>query len=195
MTPAPEPNGLRPKVASACRAFLRSAEPGATAHCLECAARLEFQARMATKLRSVPTPPAVLHSDRFLGDIYARIASESDVGECAAALRAPVVPELDAAMSSPALESALAAKVLATPPRPDLGSWAAVHRAILHDAQSARPSHTYQRWMLSIAAVAAVTVGAVMLTETTTQQSVIVFTDLDAAPGIDFTLLRHGVPR
>jgi hypothetical protein len=150
---------------------------------------------MESRLSMPPVPPAALHSASLISGILERVAIASDVGELATVLRTPMVPAAEVTMAPLPLEAAVVSSALGVPARPALGAWAAVHRAILQDAHSARPLHARQKWLLGLAAAAAVAISTVIAYQPTSREITVTFTDLDVAPGIDFTLLRHGIPR
>ena len=193
--------GLRPFVSQACRAFLRAgAEDAATAAhqdtCADCRLRMAGRASLQAALRVRPPVPTELESASFRDSIFERIVEGAESGPLGSALERAMplarssVPDL-----SPPTEfgsEELARQLLKQPAPPSSEAWASARRAILAEAGVG----SGRRWWLGVGGIAAAAIiCGLLLSDGTSEEPTIVFTDVSTMPSVDFAVLRHGLPR
>jgi hypothetical protein len=191
--------GLRPFLSQACRAFLRAGadDAAAAAHqevCADCRLRMAGRASLQAALRVRPPVPVELASAAFRDSIFERIIEQAEVGPLGAALERAMpisrVPDL-----SPPTElggEQLARNLFRQPAPPSSEAWASARRAILAETGVG----SGRRWWLGVGGIAAAAIiCGLLLSDGTSEEPAIVFTDVSTMPSVDFAVLRHGLPR
>jgi hypothetical protein len=184
-----------------CREFLLAPErPEAQAHlggCRDCAEHASFRARIAPLLRARPPLPAALRSPCLLEGVHERIvdaAEQAPLGRLVARHEAPRAPET--VWPEQVLDTALGAAVRTAPPAPSPVAWNHVRRSIFARLAARRIARTRAGvWIGLTGVAAAVLIGSLLTLGGTPEQVAIVFTDLQAAPGNEFAVLRYGALR
>lgn len=203
----------------ACREFLREALAmdalsDQLAHhaqaCASCGARWAARNQVRAKLRELPPAPALLRSRELLDRVHESIVQQSE----AAPLGELLAGELTLAKSRPAQgavefplqESALAARVTelsaasVSLPGPGNLAWQRMQNDLVGRirAEAARRRYWPLGATLTVAAAAALLVLLTRepgLQRTNGPAIEIAFADLSAPPAVEFTVLRHGIPR
>lgn len=186
---------------AACRAFLgtlgSSASLAHESECPRCAAHAGFARRMAAALRVPPAAPSAIRTPQFAHAVLERLVEQAAEAPVFRKLAEPVLsPPADAPCPEPLLSSPVARRAMATPVAPTAATWHRVHDAILADLQTPSRLRVRRRWLG--AAVAAVLVGVALshFGRTVAENQIdIVFVELERAPGLEFTAIRHGVLR
>lgn len=202
--------GLRPAIPAACRAFLLALEqdsgwtwePGSeparhAAECPRCAEHVAFRSRFARLLAVRPSSPAALLSRDLLEATQERIVAAIEatpVGQWVAGRVA--TPEPGGGWPEPLLDSAVARAMGSAPQSPSGVAWAEVRESVIAVLGSRRTVRARWGLWLGIAGIAATAVFSVMLlARGTPNATTIVFTDLDAMPGVEFSVIRYGALR
>lgn len=199
MNPMPHDEGR--SLPAACRAFLATLGcDEASAHeavCPHCAARAARVRRATTALAAPPRAPAMLHEPRFAQAVLERIVEHAAEAPVFHQLALPVLPPAaDALCPEPLLASPIAHKAIAAPAGPSAAAWHRVHDAILADLRQPRRLRVRRRWLAAVAAAALV--AAVFSRSNRGGPDAVVdiaFIDLDRAPSLEFTAIRHGALR
>jgi hypothetical protein len=186
---------------AACRTFLGTLGGSTSlpheAECPRCAAHAGFARRMAAALRVPPAAPPAIRAPQFAHAVLERLVEHAAEAPVFRKLAEPVLsPPADAPCPEPLLVSPVARRAMATPAAPTAATWHRVHDAILADLLAPRRLRIRRRWLG--AAVAAVLVGVALShfgRAVVDNQIDIVFVELEHAPGLEFTAIRHGVLR
>src|SRR5262245_38985660 len=197
-------NTPRPHMRAECRAVLQAAiaagrAPADDPHvrsCPHCAHRLSMHRRLATWLKSRPTPPAELMAPSFLSAVHERVVEACEASPLGDRLDKGMAATPPAAGWPEELLSSRVAQDAVSPPAPLPGFvWAQVQRSILAEVRAA-PARRWRRplW-LGLAGAAATLIVAALLRQAPPSPTTIVFTDLDAIPSVDYAVLRYGPPR
>ena len=193
--------GLRPFVPQACRAFLRAGPEDAAmaAHpetCADCRLRMAGRASLQAALRVRPPVPVELASATLRDSIFERIVEQAEGGSLGTALEQAMplsrsaVPDLSPPTAFGGEQ--LARQLFRQPSPPSSEAWASARRAILAEAGVG----SGRRWWLGAGGIAAAAIiCGLLLSDGTSEEPAIVFTDVSTMPSVDFAVLRHGLPR
>ena len=218
-------NGLRPALPAACRAALRELLHGrstgageetragrdARAHaaeCPDCTARLRAADRLGELVARRPEVPAELRSPVLFERVLEQAVESAEAGPLGQALEAAPVsapagggqPDERLWQGIVAERSELADAVLTRPAAVgEQAIWTRMRRSILEEVGS-RARRLPLRWpLLAAGAAAAVLLGLALMSDSpadgTSRQPVIVFTELEHPPDVEFAVLRYGSPR
>lgn len=202
-------NSLRSRVPLACRNFLRAALakgglPADDAHgreCASCADLVSVHRRLASWLKTRPTPPAALTAPNLLSAIHERVidaAEASALGELVGQLasKGMATPAAGGSWAEDLLDSPLARAAVSPPAPQSAVVWARVGRTILAEVR-ATPVRRWRRrlWFGVTGVAAALIVSVLLFHEGPPTPTTIVFTDLETPPNVDLAVLRYGALR
>jgi hypothetical protein len=206
-----------PRVAPACRPFVRAAlagdhllgrgaapDEGTRAHlasCPDCRERAAARDRLADLLRQRPELPtnalAGAGRDPLLEAVHERVidrAAESALGRMLGA--APVEALADGAAWPEGLVASDLVRRAMTPPEPASAlAWSRVRESILVGVASRSMRRLRRRWAVGLAAAVLLAAAGLLLGRGSEEAPTIVFRDIGTMPGVDFAVVRYGAVR
>ena len=192
---------LRPAIPAECRAALAAeGSPEAALHqasCDFCARRASARTALGSMLAQRPETPSALQHPALLDSIYERaveMAEDGPIIEWLESAPAPAdgpTPSWEGCM----LDSELARELVRRPASPSPEVWSGVRRSVLERAAaqvgSGRRRIRGWRGLLTGAAAASI-LAMISVSDGTSQEPQIVFTELSEAPDVPFAIVRYG---
>ena len=192
---------LRPSLPEACRRALvdlASAESAEhQASCDFCARRAAARAALGPLVAARPIAPDALRRPAFLDAVYERAVELAEQGPVAQWVAEPPCPSGMQASSwqDCVQDSEVARDLMQRPAAPSEDAWSGVRRSVLNEvaAEAAARRVGIRGWRSLVAgAAAAAIIALISFSDGTSEEPVIVFTELREAPDVPFAVVRYG---